>query len=265
MTRPVLVLSPPHIKLSNNTTRVKITRYPMKSVLVVLMLIWGGCAQAVRLQQSPAPDEVAVARFFVNVEGMETEFSGEATGLVPAIVQVARAAEAAKESIEAMKNPDTSPMKAVMDSVYLVIADGLTEELNLFLLPIDTLRGKVPYYFGYPMGTAEKALKKGPFAQTLEIEADVSFPDPKPSHWSIFGTGKAKVKGRPEIELRVRMVEASGEVTWRDKVRVRSREQVQIDEQWVLGIPKHARVTSSATLPEMIREAVDALVRKHSA
>ena len=238
----------------------------MKKVLIVgLLLICGGCTQAVRLQQQPAPGEIAVARFYLNVEGMETEFSGKATGLVPAIVEVARAAEAVKETVEAMKDPEASPMKAVMDSVYLVIADGLTEELNLFLLPIDTLRGKVPYYFGYPMGTAEKALQKEPFTEALEIEADVSFPDPKPSHWSIFGTGKAKVKGRPEIELRVRMVDASGEITWRDKVRVRSKEQVQIDEQWVLGIPKHARVTSSATLPEMMREAVDALVRKYSA
>lgn len=235
-----------------------------KTLIIGLLLIGGGCAQAVRLQQQPAPGEVAVARFYLNVEGMETEFSGKAIGLVPAIVDVARAAEAVKETVEAMKDPDASPMKAVKDSVYLVITDGLTEGLNLYLLPIDTLRGKVPYYFGYPMGTAEKALQKGSYSEVLEIEADVTFPDPKPSHWSIFGTGKAKVRGRPEIELRVKMLDASGEIVWRDQVRIRSKEQVQIDEQWVLGIPKRARITSSATLPEMMREAVDALVRKHT-
>ena len=238
----------------------------MKKILVVvLMLIWGGCAQAVRLQQPPAPGEVAVARFFLDVEGMETAFSGKATGLVPAIVDVARAGEAVKESIEAMRDPDASPMKAVLDSAYFVIADGLSEELNLLLMPIDTLRGEVPYYFGYPMGTAEKVARKSLYSEIIEIEAEVTFPDPKPSHWSIFGTGKAKVKGRPEIALRVKMVDDGGAILWRDQVRVRSKETVQIDEQWVLGIPKRAEVTSSATLPEMMREAVDALVRKQRA
>lgn len=237
----------------------------MKKVLVVLLLLWGGCAQAVRLQQPPAPGEVAVARFFLDVEGMETEFSGKATGLVPAIVDVARAGEAVQESIEAMKDPDASPMKAVMDSVYLVIADGLAEHLNLTLLPTETLRGEVPYYFGYPMGTAEKVARKTQYSEVLEIEAEVTFPDPKPSHWSIFGTGKAKVKGRPEIALRVKMLNDGDQVLWRDQVRIRSKATVQIDEQWVLGIPKRAEVTSSATLPEMMREAVDALVRKQRA
>jgi hypothetical protein len=230
-----------------------------------LLLIWGGCAQAVRLQQPPAPGEVAVGRFFLDVEGMETEFSGKTSGLLPAVVDVARAAESVKESVEAMKDPDASPMKAVMDSTYAVIADGLAEHLNLSLLPVDTLRGDVPYYFGYPMGTAEKAVRTGRYREALEIEADVTFPDHKPSHWSIFGTGKAKVKGRPEIALRVKMVDGGGNIVWRDQVRIRSKATVQIDEQWVLGIPKRAEVTSSATLPEMMREAVDALVRKQRA
>jgi hypothetical protein len=93
----------------------------------------------------------------------------------------------------------------------------------------------------------------------------VTVPDPTPSHWSIFGTGKAKVKGRPEIALRVKMVDGGGNIVWRDQVRIRSKATVQNDEQWVLGIPKRAEVTSSATLPEMMREAVDALVRKQRA
>lgn len=77
---------------------------------------------------------------------------------------------------------------------------------------------------------------------SLEIEIGVTVPDHGTGYWAVLGTGRSTTKGRPEMYLRVRYVDAQG-LEWREKVRVRSKEKVGVERAVAPRCPaQHRRV-----------------------
>lgn len=228
--------------------------------LYVLFVLLMGTATVSVAQQPDAP--VVVARLFMDVEGLEADFPDKARGWLPVFLEAYDGVQEAQHVIEALRNPDASPVKIALDSVYAVIEGALRQDLHLDVLPLDTLRGEVPYVFGYPMGNPSKVVRGGAFAGALAINVEVTVPDQVQSSYAFFGTGKVRVKGRPEMRLSVRLIDAAGRETWGEKVRVRAKEKIVLDEYWVLGIRKRTEVPEAGSLPALTREAAAALTQK---
>jgi hypothetical protein len=206
--------------------------------------------------------DIAVARFLVDIDGLESEaYPGEATGLLPRAIEGVRTARMVRDAAQTLDDPEGSPVKAAFDSMYAVVEANLAT-IGMHLLPADTLRGTVPYLIGYPLGSAKKVAAPESFERALEIEIDVEVPDQVTGSYSIIGTGKSRTSGRPEMTLRVRMIDAAGQQLWRDRVRVRSKEKVELNERWLLGIRKRSEGPDASTLPVLTQQAMDKLIER---
>ena len=238
------------------------TRLPLAALAALLTLTALGCARTVPLRHTTTPPhDVVVARFLLDVEGLEADFPDQGGGLIPVAARVIQAGRDVAEAGRTVLSPEGSAVKAAQDSTFAALADGMAWQAGLRLLPLETLRGEVPYLIGAPLGTAEDAAGR----PAMEIEAYVEVPDAGQASWSILGTGRAHVSGHPEMTVSVRMLDAAGTLVWRDRVRVRSRERVTLDERWLLGVRTGREVSDASTLPVLMREAVDRLVARSQA
>lgn len=230
-----------------------------------LFIILVGCGAITPLAaQTPVPSsvDVAVARFLVDIDGLESEdYPGEASGLLLRAIEGVRTARAARDAAQTLDSPEGSPVKAAFDSMYAVVEANL-ETVGFRLLPVDTLRGSVPYLVGYPLGSAKEVAAPESFERALEIEIDVEVPDQVTGSYSILGSGKSRTSGRPEMTLRVRMIDAAGQQLWRDKVRVRSKDKVELNEHWMLGVRKSTEGPDASTLPALTQQAMDRLLQQ---
>ena len=213
-------------------------------------------------QTLTTPADVVVARFLVDIDGLESEeYPGEASGLLPRAIEGVRTARVIRDAARTLDDPEGSPVKVAFDSMYAVVEANLAT-VGFHFLPVDTLRGSVPYLIGYPLGSAGKVATPNTFERALEIEIDVEVPDQVTGSYSILGTGKSRTSGRPEMTLRVRMIDAAGQQLWRDKVRVRSKEKVELNERWLLGIRKSSEGPDASTLPVLTQQAMDELIER---
>ena len=206
--------------------------------------------------------EVVPARFIVDIDGLESGFPEDqkAGGLIPQALRVRENVRMAREAVATLRTPEGTPVKIALDSLFSVVVEELTA-LNLQILSPDTLRGSVPYLLGYPMGTARSVVAGGTHLRALEIEIDVTVPDQGTGYWAVVGTGRSTTKGRPEMYLRVRYADANGD-TWREKVRVRSKEKVELSEKWLLGVQTDREVSDASSLFDLTREATRKVVQK---
>lgn len=231
------------------------------AVLLSLLASLSGCAPSVPLHAS-SPEPVVVARFILDVEGLEADFPDQGGGLLPTAVRVVQDAQTAAQAANTLTHPEGSALKATIDSTYTIVADRLARDLGVRLLPLETLQGEVPYLVGTPLGRADDVVATGRYERALDVEIYVDVPDAEQGSFSFLGTGKVRVSGHPEMTLSVRLVDADGDVAWRDDVRVRSREKVTLDERWLLGFRTEQQVSDHNTLPQLTRQALDALVRR---
>lgn len=206
--------------------------------------------------------EVAPARFFVDIDGLESGFPEDqkAGGLIPQALRVRENVRLTREATATLRTPDGTPVKIALDSLFSIVVEELAA-LDLQILSPDTLRGTVPYVLGYPMGTARSVVAEGTYPRALEIEIDVTVPDQGTGYWAIAGSGRSTTRGRPEMYLRVRYADATGE-TWREKVRVRSKEKVELSEKWLLGVQTDRDVSDASSLFDLTREATRKIVQK---
>lgn len=235
-----------------------------RGVIVSLFILVGWVTSIPLAAQTPsAPDpvaDVAVARFLVDIEGLESDdYPGEATGLLPRAIEGVETARVVRDAVRTLDNPEGSPVKAAFDSMYAVVETNLAT-IGIRLLPVDTLRGSVPYLIGYPLGRARTVATPGTFERAIEIEIEVEVPDQVTGSYSILGTGTSRTSGRPELTLKVRMVDAAGQTLWRDTVRVRSKEKVELNERWLLGIQRSRTGPDASTLPVLTQQAMDKLL-----
>jgi hypothetical protein len=226
-----------------------------------VVALWAGDTEAVWAQDA-AGAEVVVSRFLVDIEGLESDYPDEAKarGRLPLARHGTQNVRLAKEALDTLRNPEGSRVKAALDSMYVVVEQGLVS-LGLRPLPTDTLRGAVPYLIGYPMGSARTVVREGTYARAIDVEIDVTVPDQGTGYVAVVGTGRSTTTGRPELILRVRFVNADG-TEWREKVRVRSKEKVRLDERWLLGIRTDTRVSDASLLPGLTRQAMERLLQE---
>jgi len=225
------------------------------SLLAMCLLV---PVDAARAQSEPT--DIAVARFLVDIDGLESGFpeDQEASGLVPRAIRARQNVRIARDAVQTLRTLDGTPVQVAFDSLFSVVAEEL-RALDLHVLPADTLRGAVPYLLGFPMGSARAVIADGPHAHALEIEIDVTVPDQGTGYWAVLGTGRSTTKGRPEMYLRVRYADAQG-LEWREKVRVRSKEKVELSERWLLGVRTDRDVPDASSLVGLTRIAAQRIV-----
>ena len=78
----------------------------------------------------------------------------------------------------------------------------------------------------------------------------------------IFGVSESTVKGKPNLTLKVKMLNKSGEIIWQDHIVVRSKEWVVIDEKWLWGVRYMHDVAGKSAI-QLTKEAVEQLVDKN--
>ncbi len=233
--------------------------------IAVGLALLSGCASTIPPSQ-PLPAQVAVSRFTLDVEGLEADFPDKGGGLVPLASRILNDGKDIVEAARTIAHPEGSPFMQVVHNVYSTFTQATDHYFDVHVLPLDTLRGVVPYYVGLPFGDTRKVARSGRYDGVMEVEAYVTVPDAGKSGWSILGVGKTRVKGHPEMLLRVQMLDASGAVVWRDHVRVRSKEKVELSEKWVLGVRTRRDVTGpEPTLSDLMDEAVARLARRRPA
>jgi hypothetical protein len=230
---------------------------PFLAALVLLVV--AGCTSSTPLRHTEAtPYDVVVARFLLDVEGLDAGFPDPGSGLIPVGVRVVQDARDVIEAGRTVLSPEGSAYAGARDSAFAAVADALGWQAGLRLLPLETLRGEVPYLVGAPLGSAEDVAGRA----ALEVEATVEVPDAGQASWSVLGTGRARVSGHPEVTMSVRMLDAAGDLVWRDRVRVRSRERVTLDERWLLAVRTSREAGGGETLPDLLREAAHRLAQR---
>lgn len=235
----------------------------LSSVLVACAVTGSAAvAQPVQPASSPTPS-TAVARFLVDVDGLEVDYPGEGGGLLPRLHRLKNDAAVVGEAVETLRNPEGSVVKSMMDSVYTVVAQSLGSDFGLRVLPVDTLRDAVPYVVGYPMGTAATVARAHAFDRVAEVGIDVTVPDAGQAHWSVLGSGTAKVTGKPEMVASLRLVDATGTTVWKERVRVRSKEKVTLTERYLLGFRTEQDRPDASSLPALTQQAMDKLAQRY--
>lgn len=238
-------------------------------LIFVLIALGGSSAAAQSSAPAPVPAPVtapvtAVARFAVDVDGMEVDYPGEAGGLLPRMLRAKDDVERAREAVDTIRNPEGSAVKTMLDSVYAVVVHHLVTDFGLQVLPLDTLRGDVMYVVGYPHGSAREVAPRHAFDRVADVDVDVTVPDAGQAHWSFFGTGSATVKGRPEMFVRLHLVDATGATVWTERVRVRSKEKVELNERYVLGVQTEQRRPDASSLPGLTAAAMQKLAAAYT-
>ncbi|NBC85075.1 MAG: hypothetical protein GVY25_02665 [Bacteroidetes bacterium] len=156
-----------------------------------------------------AQADVVVARFLVDIDGLESGFPEDqkAGGLVPKALRGRENVRLTREAVATLRTPDGTPVDLAIDSLFAIVADEL-QELDLQVLPSDTLCGTVPYLLGYPMGSAGTVIGNATHTRGLEVEIDETVPGQ-----GVLGRARNRAggdKGRPEMELAIRYVDAAG-------------------------------------------------------
>lgn len=232
-------------------------------LLLAGLPLLAACAASVPLR-TPVAEPVVLARFLLDVEGLEADFPDQGEGAVPAFVRLVQTGQAVSEASETLRDPEASLYRATVDTVYAVFGEAMAAHFGLRLLALDTLKGRVPYLAGVPLGTSRKVMESGYPGPVMEVEAYVTVPDAVQSSWSALGSGRARVSGHPEVHLRVHLRTADGRLAWRDQVRVRSAERVELTERWLLGFRTRQDVSAPApALSALLRQAVAELAARH--
>ena len=209
--------------------------------------------------------DVVAARFLVDIDGLESGFPADqkAGGLLPGAIRVRENARLVRDAVATLRTPEGTPVKVALDSLFAIVASEL-RALHFHVLPADTLRGTVPYLLGHPMGNAQSVVSTEGVPRALEVEIDVTVSNQDTGSWAVLGTGRSATKGRPELYLRIRYADASG-TSWREKVRVRSKERVELSERWLLGVRSERDGSDASSLFALTREAARRIVQKRLA
>ncbi len=218
------------------------------------------CACAVQPPAGSLAGEVTIARFSLDIDGLESGFPQPGDGLIPDIAEAHRVLGDIREAIETLRTPEGTVVKTTADAVLAQIEQALSTRSRLTLAPVETLRGRVPYLLGFPQGDAKALARQGVAPLLAEIDVDVSVPDQGTGYFAWLGTGTAKTSGHPEMILQISVVDAAAKVVWRDQIILRSPDKVVLDERWLLGVNVERSVSDGSSLPALARRATETRV-----
>ncbi len=225
---------------------------------VGLFLLINGCAVAPDLAQLRG--EVVIARYVLDIDGLDSGFPQRGGGLIPDAAEAYDVARQVGQAIDTLRRPEQSVYRQTADAVLAQITGTLATATALRFAPVDRLRDQAPYLLGYPLGQGAALARAGAAPLLAEIEVDVSVPDQGTAHLAWLGSGYARTSGHPEMILRIAVYGRGGEVLWREQVIQRSSERVTLDERWLLGVAVERSVSDAASLPALAQRATQMLL-----
>lgn len=231
-------------------------------LILALVLVLIGCASNVPLTVPDKFDEVVVANVYFSMQDLEPPESADKGQFdFLTILKAKEIYKDFKKELEDTLYPRS--YQAFLDSIYFTIVDSLKYGLNIPIQPFPKGQAGVYYdFYGFPMGNIKSVARKGKFDAVMGISVDISYASKRSSTESVFGVAKAQVKGKPKLTLRVKMVNKSGQIIWRDNMVVKSNEWVIADEKWLWGI-RYKQDIAGLSAVEMVRQAVQQLVDKN--
>lgn len=141
--------------------------------------------------------------------------------------------------------------------------DGLKNGLNIPIQPLQRYENDIKHdFYGFPLDNVNSAARKGKFDAVMDISVNITYPSKQTSGGSVFGVAKTKVRSKPKLTLKVKMLDQSEKIIWRDRTDVRSNEWVIIDEKWLWGI-RYKQDVAGPSVIELTRQAVKQLVDKN--
>jgi len=202
------------------------------TLLLPLCLLQACGTSRVVLQRDHVPEATVVGRFTVIMQTNEAEEAEELADTHPVTIMLELAElgitlEQAKKLVAAGFIPPR--YRRLVDGLYEVVSHTLEDRLGLRLLPVDYLRGKVPYNaVGYPQGPVERLAASGAYASVLGVWMSV-----KCSRSSITVLDRTTYKIYPELTLQVELRGRGGRLLWRDKEKTEAYAPHEFEEPFV--------------------------------
>ncbi len=215
-----------------------------------------------------APNEVAVVSFDLEIdpvpepEKQQGELTSEESGLIPDIKRAKSFLDDAREAYGYVKNPETSPWKAELDSIYGLIEDVLKDSLGVPLLPIEHMRGKVKYnIFGYPYAVAKKTAKLKAADAVLEIRTHIYYEWKSLSTKSIMFASEVEGKYDQKLDLNLTMLNAAGKTIWRQRITVTAESHVVVRRTAKIFRDPKTDIAAPA-VADLVEQALDVLLER---
>ncbi len=130
------------------------------------------------------------------------------------------------------------PNKAIGDSVFKLINTVLKDSTELNFNSIDALKDKVPYLFGFPIGSAKKAAKSkisNNYAKiVVEIQPVGFFSNNTSTSFKIAGIGKEnkKTKTRIKVSIDLELYNDNGDKIKEVEAKVSSKSKIEVDSKY---------------------------------
>ena len=127
------------------------------------------------------------------------------------------------------------PDRTIDDSIYNAITKILKDSADINLNSIDYLKDKIPYIFGYPVGTARKAAKSKMSHSYVKIIVDIQpagvFSTSSSSSMVGAGIGseKKKIKARVKVAINLEIYNDNGDKVKDVVAKVSSKNKIEID------------------------------------
>jgi hypothetical protein len=121
------------------------------------------------------------------------------------------------------------------DSIYNAINKILKDSADVNLNPIDYLKDKIPYMFGYPVGTVRKAAKSKMSHNFAKIIVDIQpagmFSTSSSTSLKVAGIGneKKKIKARVKVSINLEIYNDNGDKVKGVEAKVSSKNKIEID------------------------------------
>jgi len=229
--------------------------------ILTLVLTLTGCATYVPLKIPDTFNKVVVANFSFLMEELELPEEDKGGLDILTLFRVKEVYDDIKESVKDSEKP--LPYKEFLNSIYLIIENGLKNELNIPIQPLKKHETDIQHdFYGFPLDNVSSVAKSGKFDAAMDILVDISFPSTQTSTSSWGAVTKTRIKSKPKLTLEVKMVDKNGKVIWRDHVDVKSNKWVIIEEKWLMAI-KYKQDVTGPFANELTKQVVKRLVEKN--
>lgn len=238
----------------------------MKKIYILVsisFLILSGCASNVPLTIPEKFDRVVVANFSYSMEDLEPPEEG-GKGKID-ILSIKKAKEIIDEIQKTLKDSVNTPFKLFLDSVYSTIVDTIRNGLNIPIQPLQQKENEIQYdlLYGFPQDDIKLVARKGKFDAVMAISIHIKFLNfsEESSGGNVFGVTNSEVKRKPELTLKIEMVDKSEKLIWRERSAIKSKEWITISTKSLWGVRYEQNVVGLAIV-ELTKQAVQQLVKK---
>jgi hypothetical protein len=137
------------------------------------------------------------------------------------------------------------PQPVCIDSVYGSIFSALRRDLGMPLVPDALCRRNIRHdIYGFPYDDAKSVAASSKYDAALDIKLIYSYPTKSQSNSSFAGVTKTRVKSKPQLTLKIKMFGNSGDIIWRETIKIKSKTPVVIDQKALFGFNYKNEITA---------------------